>query len=124
MLLIQLFLAAFFLFAIGKVVGRYRAREISLRATFFWVIFWIVAGFIVMLPDSTMYAAKILGVGRGVDLVVYLSLAFVFFALFRLMVKNEQMRREITKLTREVALLNMVDNDKFQNPNVKSSSND
>lgn len=104
MLLIQILLVIFFLFAFSKVVGRYQAREISARAAVFWMFFWILAGVIVLLPDSTFYAARLVGVGRGVDLVIYVSLAAIFFIIFRLLVKINRMNKDITTLTRTLAL--------------------
>lgn len=69
-----------------------------------WVLFWLLAGVIVITPGSTFYFARLLGIGRGADLVVYLSLVAIFFIIFRLMVKIEQMNRNITKLVRKIAL--------------------
>jgi len=55
-------------------------------------------------PDTASYFAKLLGIGRGVDLAIYLALIVLFYLQFRLMVRLEKNNREITKLTREKAL--------------------
>jgi small membrane protein len=106
MYLIQIFLVLFFFFAILKVAGRYRAGDIPLSAAVAWIIFWLAAAVIVIIPNSTAYFAKIFGIGRGADLVVYLSLALLFFIIFRLMVKVEKLNKEITVLVRQMALKN------------------
>jgi len=106
MYLIQIFLVLFFFFAIIKVAGRYRAGDLSLSAAIAWAVFWIGAAVIVIAPNSTAYFAKIFGIGRGADLVVYLSLALLFFIIFRLMVKVEKLNKEITLLVRQLALKN------------------
>lgn len=105
MLLIQIFLIVFFLFAISRVVGRWRARGLGTAGAVFWVALWVVAGLIAVRPNSTSYFAKALGIGRGADLVVYLALAGIFFILFRMMVRAEQQSRALTKLTRKLSLL-------------------
>jgi hypothetical protein len=106
MYLIQIFLVLFFFFAILKVAGRCRAGDLSLSAAIVWIVFWLAAAVIVIVPNSTAYFAKIFGIGRGADLVVYLSLALLFFIIFRLMVKVEKLNKEITLLVRQMALKN------------------
>lgn len=104
MYIIQILLCLFFLFAIVKVALRYRGGELSWRGASFWVLFWIAAEVVVLLPDSTFYFAHLVGIGRGADLVIYVALAGLFFMIFRLMVKIEKMNKDITKLTRKLAL--------------------
>ena len=104
MYLIQSLLTIFFIFAIFKVVGRYRAGDLSWRGLVFWLLFWIAAGVVVVMPDSTSYFARIVGIGRGADLVVYVALALLFFMVFRLMVRLEKINRDITKVVRKNAL--------------------
>jgi len=104
MYIIQILLCLFFVFAIAKVVGRYRGGELSSRGAIFWILFWIAAGVIVLLPNSTFYFARLVGIGRGADLVIYVALAGLFFMIFRLMVKIEKMNKDVTKLVRKITL--------------------
>jgi hypothetical protein len=104
MSIIQIVLIIFFLFAFSRVIMRWRSQELSFGALFLWSVFWIVAGIVVVTPNITFYFAHLVGIGRGADLVVYGSLAVLFFIVFRLMVTVERQKREITKLTRRIAL--------------------
>lgn len=104
MTLIQIVLLAFFVVAIGKVWGRRKAHDLSIRAAVVWTIFWCVAGVVAVLPNSTATVAKIFGVGRGADVVIYISLAILFFIVFRLTVKIEKLNRDITSAIRDEAL--------------------
>jgi hypothetical protein len=104
MLLIQILLVIFFLFALAKVVGRFRSGELSAKGMVLWSLFWVGAAIVVLLPNSTAYVAQHVGVGRGADLVVYSALALLFFIIFRLMVKIELLNKDITKLTRKISL--------------------
>ncbi len=101
---IQIILVIFFSFAIIKVIGRYRSQELSLRAFIMWVLFWVASAAVVIRPNGTAYFAELVGIGRGADLVVYCSIALVFFIIFRLMIKINQLERHITELTRATAL--------------------
>lgn len=102
--MIQIILLIFFLFAFVKVVGRFKAGEIGKMTALGWCLFWVAAMLVVILPNSTAQVAKLVGIGRGADLVVYLALAALFFIMFRLMVKIEQLNKEITVLTRKISL--------------------
>lgn len=104
MLAIQILLVLFFIFAVIRVAGRYRQGDLSLRGMIMWLLFWLLAGLVVIMPNSTSYFARLLGIGRGADLVVYLALVAIFSIIFRLMVKIEHMNRNITKLVRKTAL--------------------
>ena len=104
MLIIQIILTVFFLFAIIKVFSRYRSQELKLSDLVLWTVFWLLAATVVLWPDSTMQLARLMGVGRGVDAVMYLAIALLFFLFFRTTVSVEKINRDITKLTRKIAL--------------------
>lgn len=101
---IQILLVLFFLTAIIKVFQRLKSKELPPGMGVLWILFWIVAAVIVIQPNVTFYFAKLFGVGRGADVVVYAALAALFFMVFRLMVRIEQLNRDITKLVRDNAL--------------------
>ncbi len=103
-MLVQFFLLLFVLFALTRVVVRYRAREVRAREFFFWLMFWIVGGVVIAWPNVANRFADVLGVGRGVDVIIYFALLFVFYILFRLVARMERMERDITLLVRKKAL--------------------
>ena len=70
----------------------------------FWILFWLAADVAVLWPNSTTVLANALGIGRGSDLVLYISLAALFYLLFRLHVKVESINRDVTKVVRDKAL--------------------
>ncbi|OGH89028.1 MAG: hypothetical protein A2537_01625 [Candidatus Magasanikbacteria bacterium RIFOXYD2_FULL_36_9] len=113
MMLIQIVLVLFFLMVILKVLRRFRAGDIKGIEAVGWVFFWLVAVGVVSNPNSTSFLAKILGVGRGVDAVIYLSIALLFFLVFKIFVHLEKIERQITRLTRQDALDRA---QKYENP--------
>ena len=57
------------------------------------------------LPSTLSHLANLTGVGRGVDVIIYLSIIALFYMVYRSYVKMENMEREITKLVREIAII-------------------
>ena len=70
------------------------------------VFFLIVAGGVaVIFPDITQDAADLVGVGRGADLVMYIAIVAVMFVLLHYYTKFVELQRQVTELTRELAIL-------------------
>jgi len=103
-MLIQYLLVFLVLLMIVRVIRKWKQGLLGLRDLFFWVAFWIVAGIIVVLPEVTNFFAGLFGVGRGADLVIYLSIVLIFYIIFQVMVRIEKIERNITKIVREMAL--------------------
>lgn len=106
MTIIQILLLAFFIFAVIIAFLRFRSNDIKFLTFLYWLIFWLVSSAIVIVPDATFYFANKLGVGRGSDLIVYVSLVIIFFLIFKNMAMTEKHKKEITELTRIIALKN------------------
>lgn len=106
MLAIQIILVVFFLLVLVKVLARWRAKELTVGGAVLWVLFWLAAGVVVILPSTSSYFAGLVGIGRGADLVIYISLAVLFFLVFKLMIRLEHLNKDITELTRQLTLKN------------------
>lgn len=101
---IQLLLILFILFAISRVLLRLKEKVISNQVALFWTLVWIAALIGITLPNTTSKLASYFGVGRGVDIIVYISLALLFYLVFRIFVMIQDIRQEITHLVRIVAI--------------------
>ncbi|MBI5222071.1 MAG: DUF2304 domain-containing protein [Candidatus Magasanikbacteria bacterium] len=104
LIIFQLLFILFPLFAIISVIKRKREGLLGPRGTIFWVLFWLAAAVFVWWPDSTTIVANKFGIGRGADLVFYVSLVVIFYILFKLNVKLESVGRDVTKVVRNKAL--------------------
>lgn len=102
--IIHIFALVFALFAISRVVLRARDKQISVNELFFWLAIWLGLVFVVFFPQIISKIALFLGIGRGIDVVVYASIAVLFYLIFRLYVKLEDNQKTITLLVRELAL--------------------
>jgi len=110
-MIIQVFLILFIIFVIIKVALRYKDKIISLQELVLWTVFWFMVGFVVIFPESTSYVANLVGVGRGVDLVIYISILMLFYLVFRVLVRVDKIEKDITKVVRKVALDNEEKNE-------------
>ena len=111
MLVIQILLVAMLLGALALTWRRARQDALSRRAAFAWSLLWIGAGVVVLRPETASLFASLVGVGRGVDAVIYLAIALIAYILFRLFLRMDRLERDLTKLVRRIALDEMEKSD-------------
>ncbi len=76
-----------------------------------WLGLWIALLIAVLTPQITGVLAKILGVWRGTDAIVYLSIVLIFYLIFRIFVKLEKIDSDLTTIARKIALRDENDYD-------------
>lgn len=103
-MLIQIFIVAFASFAVLRLIFKFRKKVLRAGEFVFWMALWTVAAVIAIIPETTNYLAGVLGVGRGADLVMYVSIIALFYAVFRIFVRIEKMERDMTKVVRRMAI--------------------
>lgn len=103
---IQIVLLIFVIFALTRVFLRLKEKVIPTKAALFWGFIWAAALTGILLPKTTTKIASIFGVGRGVDVIVYISLVLLFYLVFRIYVMIQDIRNEITTVIRKTALQN------------------
>lgn len=104
LLLIQIIIPVVALLALFSAGAKWRRKELATRVFLLVSIFWVAVSVVVLLPQSTEMLAQLLGVGRGVDVVLYIAVLVLTYLVFRLYVRIEKLEREITTLVREIAL--------------------
>ena len=102
---IQILGLLFVSFAGSRAVLRARDRKISLGELIFWLGVWGGLIFVVFFPDVLSSVANLVGIGRGIDVIIYTSIAVLFYMLFRLYVKLEDTERHVTRLVREISFM-------------------
>jgi len=106
MIVTQILVTVFVIFAFSRVILRFKEGKISLVAMVAWLLLWTTVEIIIWEPKTTTSLAQILGIGRGADLIIYGSLVVLFYLVFRIYVKLEDIERQITTLVRKIALSN------------------
>jgi small membrane protein len=100
----QSLLLAFVLAALAKVLHSYKQRRMAPLDFLFWGLVWIGTASIIIFPDATSFLAHFLGIGRGADLIMYLSLLISFYLILRLHLALARLEQAITALVRAIAL--------------------
>ena len=103
-MIIKIFIILFIIFVLSRIILRFKQGDITSRELAIWLIFWFLVGLVVAMPKKTDVVAQFLGVSRGADLLVYLSILVLFFIVFKIIVKLEKIDRDVTKVVRKVAL--------------------
>ena len=104
LILFQSLFTVFALVAIVSVIKKKKAGQFGAKGMIFWVLFWLTAIVAVLWPDSTTILANRFGIGRGTDFILYISVAVIFYLIFRLHIKIESIGRDITKIVRKETL--------------------
>src|SRR3989338_8368673 len=102
--IIQWIIIIFALFAWSRAILRLKDGEIKFKEFLFWTLLWAGLVVITIFQRIPQYLSNLFGIGRGVDLVVYISIILLFYLIFRMYVKIDSMEQEMTKIVREVAL--------------------
>lgn len=100
---VQLLLLAFALFALSRV-RKYKQRGMRKVYLLAWTLVWVGAVIFVLLPESTSLIARVVGIGRGADLITYVGLLGVFYLIWRIHLTLDRLDHEITQIVREMAL--------------------
>ena len=103
-MLIQILSSIFVLFALWRVIAKFRRSELRPGEFIIWLVFWLCLGVAFFVPQQLTKLANLVGIGRGADLVLYLAVVVVFYLMFRIFARLEKMERGITKVVRASSL--------------------
>ncbi len=103
-MIIQFILILLILIFVFRLFLKFKNRETDKKDFFLWLLIWILAIAVIAYPQGTVLIANKVGIGRGSDLIVYVSIIAIFFLLFRLLLRIEKMEKQITKIVRKDAL--------------------
>ena len=106
-MVIQIIATIIILSIFSQLIRKILKDKASLTKIIFWVLFWGISLIIIWLPKETIdNIGNIFGVGRGIDVLVYLSIIFLFYNNLRLNERIDDMDKKVTKIVREVAKKN------------------
>jgi len=105
-MILEILLVLFALFMINKDFKRFKQNKISIWGFVFWFVIWVGLIAAILIPGITEFIAFNIGIGRGVDVVIYISIALLFYLSFRTDMKIEKTNQDITKIVRELTFMN------------------
>jgi len=104
---LQILVTIFIVFILLKLFLQKQKNKISLLSFLVWFMLWLAVLIVFWLPDMTSYLAAWLGIGRGADLVVYISILVIFYMIFKIFVRLNKIEEGITKVVRDDAIKNV-----------------
>lgn len=87
-------------------VLRFRDGKMSMGMMVLWNLIWLLLILISIYPTLTSIFASIMGIGRGLDVILILGLIMSFYLNFKLYNRIEIVEEELTDLVREIAIQN------------------
>lgn len=103
-MVIQVLLIAMLAGAFVLTWRRSKQGALSRLGAFAWSALWFAAIVVVLRPEVATFFASLLGVGRGADAVIYVSIIALFYLVFRIFLRLDKLDRDLTSLVRKVSL--------------------
>ncbi|MBI4779061.1 DUF2304 family protein [Candidatus Falkowbacteria bacterium] len=92
---------------LARLYWQKQKNYIGMNEFLFWLIFWILAAvLIVSLKFLDKLVAELGFSGSGIEVLLYLSVAALFYFVFRLRLKMEKIEKDITKIVQNISLKN------------------
>lgn len=105
MLLQQIVAIILILFIYSGILVRFKHKEISKKEFGAWSLFWLLALVVVIfLRQVDAFVQRVGIVGRGIDVIVYVSIDLIFYLIFRIFVRLDKMEQNITRVVRRVTI--------------------
>lgn len=102
---LQIIVIAFALFAWSRALLQYKDNKMRTLAFLMWSVVWVGAIGTVLVPQFAIWASNALGIQRPIDVLVYGGIIVLFYLVYRLYALLENVRQDITKLVRAIALI-------------------
>ena len=100
----QIGIVAFAMLVVLRTYGQYKKEVVSRYWLLAFSSLWAIVVFAALVPKATDVVAQAVGVERGADMLVYIAVLVLLYAVYRLFVRTQRMHEEITELVRQIAL--------------------
>jgi hypothetical protein len=108
----QIFFGAIVILIILKNFIAYKKGELKTSKFFIFQFFWFSVFLAIIFSEETNKIARFFNITRGADFFIYISIIVIFYLLFRIYHRLENIEMNITKIVREIALLKKDKNNK------------
>lgn len=106
MSIFQLAILIAILIIIFKAGQRLRQKELSSILFLGWLSVWVALAVVVIFPAIVSWIANAVGIGRGVDLVIYLAIFSLFYFIFKINLRINKLEKNNSELIRKIAMQN------------------
>lgn len=92
-------------FFLARLYWQKQKNYIGVNEFLFWLVFWILAAVLIAsLKFIDKFVAGLGFTGSGIEVLLYLSAAVLFYFVFRLRLRLEKIEKDITKIVKHIAL--------------------
>tara|TARA_Y100000031_G_C8231951_1_gene391336 strand:- start:863 stop:1228 length:366 start_codon:yes stop_codon:yes gene_type:complete len=102
--LLWFIVVVFGLFALSRAYIRYREQRLTIFSFLAWCVVWLGVLVVVSFPEIIKPIATLFNLARPIDFFVYLSIVIIFYLIFRIMIRLEQIDENLTNIVRDNAL--------------------
>lgn len=81
-----------------------KKKKMEVSVAFFWVMIWAAIVFVAFDTQTLNALTTAVGIGRTVDLAMYIGILILLYVVFQLNMKVNKLERQLTKLVREISL--------------------
>ena len=89
---------------VARALVRCYKKQISLWLFLLWTALWVGVVLIAVYPVIINRLADLVGIGRGVDLIIYLALGVVAYILFKQQVRLGKQEKDLAKMVQTKAV--------------------
>lgn len=75
-----------------------------MQFTIIWLVLWLSMLSVFLNQKLISHIAKLMGIGRGVDVAVYASIIIIFYLIYVIFIKLQELEDRITRVVRSNAL--------------------
>ncbi len=79
-------------------------RSMSWPASIFWSAIWLSVVLVLAFPSTTMVLARLAGIGRGADLLIYLVVLVMFGGFFAVYLRFRRVEQKLSRIVRQLAI--------------------
>lgn len=99
------------IFFISKLIFQWRKKTINLNEFVFWLIFWLIAGLLIIFIKPIDKLVMNMGFSSsGINLIFYVAVLFLFYLIFKMRLRIVKMEKDITELSRKLSLRKQIFN--------------
>ena len=100
----QIIVPGFAILMIFYALSSYFRRKKTIKEFIIWVLFWGLLSAFAIFPQTTNIFAKITGFRDNVNVILFISIGLLFFAVLKLVIAVENLEHKIVQLIRNEAL--------------------
>lgn len=99
---IALLIIAFF---VTRLIKQKQKNQITKNESILWFTFWALAALAIIFIKTIDKVVAALGFsGSGINFLIYIAVMILFYFIFKMRLKIVKLEKNITDITREVAL--------------------